>query len=98
MGDKKNRLRRTRKIIPDPLMHPPPPATLESPTTTVPDDSTEPEQLNEEEEEEGSLGSIASILAQRSNDDEDTHTEYESFFDKMSLQQLFNFANLKGSS
>ncbi|OAX31032.1 hypothetical protein K503DRAFT_806433, partial [Rhizopogon vinicolor AM-OR11-026] len=92
MGDKKTRLRRVRKIIPDPPMHPPPPTTLEPSTDTIPDDLTVSEQLDDEDNDDHSLGGIASVLTQHSADDEDT-AEYGSFFDKIPLQQLFHFAD-----
>ncbi|KAG2364262.1 hypothetical protein BDR07DRAFT_1402004 [Suillus spraguei] len=92
MGDKKGRLRRARKIIPDPL-HPPPPVTSETSTDSLqPDDlsvSEQPETHNEDEDYH-SLGSIASVLAQRSFDDEDA-TGSASLFSNVPLQQLFNF-------
>lgn len=50
------------------------------------------EPLDDEDNDDHSLGSIASVLAQRSADDEDA-AEYESFFDKILLQQLFHFAD-----
>jgi len=92
MGDKKNRLRRTRKIIPDPPMHPPPStATLEPPTDTIPDNPSVSEQVDDgdNDHDDHSLESIASVLAQRSIDDKDT-TECGSFFGKI---QLFHFAD-----
>jgi hypothetical protein len=47
---------------------------------------------DDEDNDDHSFGSIASVLAQCSNDDEDT-TEYGSVFDKMPVQQLFHFAD-----
>ncbi|KAG0693378.1 hypothetical protein DFH29DRAFT_881477 [Suillus ampliporus] len=91
MGDKKGRLHRIRKIIPDPL-----PATVTiTPADAVPDDlSSESEQLETEDRDasdyDHSLGHIASVLAQRSLEDEDT-TDVESAFNDIPLQQLFNF-------
>ncbi|KAG2359137.1 hypothetical protein BDR07DRAFT_1361392 [Suillus spraguei] len=92
MGDKKGRLHRARKIIPDPL-HPPPPVTSETSTDSLQSDdlsvSEQPETHNEDEDYH-SLRSIASILAQRSFDDEDA-TGSASLFSNVPLQQLFNF-------
>ncbi|KAG2072841.1 hypothetical protein BDR04DRAFT_1096046 [Suillus decipiens] len=96
MGDKKGCLRHARKIIPDPL-HPPPPPPVTSETST---DSLQPEDLSvseqpetrNEDEDDHSLGSIASVLAQCSFDDEDT-TGSESLPNDIPLQQLFNFAD-----
>ena len=100
MGDKKARLRRTRKIIPDPVIltvNPPLPTatTLEPPADTIPSNpSVSDSQVDDgnNDHDDHSLGSIASALAQRSIDDEDD-TEYGSIFDNTPLQQLFHFAD-----
>ncbi|KAG1891624.1 uncharacterized protein F5891DRAFT_1211183 [Suillus fuscotomentosus] len=95
MGDKKGRLRHIRKIIPDPL---PPPATVTitpAGSDSVPDDlSSESEQLETQDgdnsDDDHSLGHIASVLAQRSLEDEDT-IDVGFGFNDIPLQQLFNF-------
>jgi hypothetical protein len=92
MGDNKSRLRRPRKIIPDPPHPPSTTPSLEPPIDPALDDPSLSEQLDDEENDDHSLGSIASVLAQRSIDDDDT-MEYGSVFDKVPLQQLFQFAD-----
>ncbi|KAG1883229.1 hypothetical protein F4604DRAFT_1920411 [Suillus subluteus] len=93
MGDNKGRLRRIRKIIPDPL---PPPATMTvTPANSVPDNlSSESEQLDAQDrdttDDDHSLGHIASVLTQRLLEDEDT-TDVGPMFNDIPLQQLFNF-------
>lgn len=95
MGDKKGRLRRIRKIIPNPL---PPPATVTitpAGSNSVPDDlSSESEQLETQDgdnsDDDHSLGHIASVLAQRSLEDKDT-IDMGFGFNDIPLQQLFNF-------
>jgi len=92
MGDKKICLHCTRKIIPDPPMHPPPPTTtLEPPTDTIADNPSVSEQVydGDNDHDDHSLESIASVLAQCSIDDKDP-TECGSFFGKI---QLFHFAD-----
>ncbi|KAG2076687.1 hypothetical protein BDR04DRAFT_1068204 [Suillus decipiens] len=87
MGDKKGRLRRTRKIIPDPL-----PSSAIVTADSVPNDlsleSGQPETQEEDaNDDENSLGHIASVLAQHSFEDEDDIP----MFNDIPLQQLFNF-------
>ncbi|KAG2355734.1 hypothetical protein BDR07DRAFT_1302396 [Suillus spraguei] len=90
MGDKKGHLHCTRKIIPDPL---PSPAIV--PVDSIPNDplseSAQPENQDEDaSDDENSLGHIASVLAQRSFEDEDP-TDDIPMFNDIPLQQLFNF-------
>ncbi|KAJ8595559.1 hypothetical protein M405DRAFT_857247 [Rhizopogon salebrosus TDB-379] len=95
-GSVKDRLRRPRHIIPDPL----PPQNKDT-TTTASSDEIIPEITPEtsrfdSDSDENSLTSIAEALGQRSelHDAEDpAAAAFTSIFEQIQLQQLFNFSD-----
>ncbi|KAJ8580185.1 hypothetical protein M405DRAFT_76046 [Rhizopogon salebrosus TDB-379] len=94
-GSVKDRLRRPRHIIPDPL----PPQNKDT-TTTASSDEITPEITPEtsrfdSDSDENSLTSIAEALDQRSelHDAEDPAAAFTSIFEQIQLQQLFNFSD-----
>ncbi|KAJ8579882.1 hypothetical protein M405DRAFT_98167 [Rhizopogon salebrosus TDB-379] len=93
-GSVKDRLRRPRHIIPDPL----PPQNKD--TTTASSDEITPEITPEtsrfdSDSDENSLTSIAEALGQRSelDDAEDPAAAFTPIFEQIQLQQLFNFSD-----
>jgi len=93
-GAVKDRLRRTRHIIPDPL------PLQNKDTTSSSSDEITPEitpesSIFDSDGDENSLTSIAEALGQRSelDDVEDPATTFTSFFEQIQLQQLFNFSD-----
>ncbi|KAG1726294.1 ribonuclease H-like domain-containing protein [Suillus lakei] len=94
-GSVKDRLRRPRHIIPNPL-----PPQNKDPTTTASSDEITPEITPEtsrfdSDSDENSLTSIAEALGQRSelDDAEDPAATFTSIFEQIQLQQLFNFSD-----
>jgi hypothetical protein len=93
-GSVKDRLRRPRHIIPDPL----PPQNKDTTTTSsneiTPEITPETSRFDSDSDE-NSLTSIAEALGQRSelDDAEDPAAAFTSIFEQIQLQQLFNFSD-----